>query len=97
VPSNVAEGQSRHTVGELVQFISPAEGSLAELGTQLLIAIDLSFCIVPQPEGHLSLVDEPQKMRNGLRQKLATNYLPLCSTTFASQFVSLARTPASPQ
>jgi four helix bundle protein len=37
VPSNIAEGQSRRTAGEFVQFISHAEGSLAELETQCLI------------------------------------------------------------
>jgi four helix bundle protein len=36
VPSNIAEGQARHSTGEFVQFISHAEGSLAELNTQLL-------------------------------------------------------------
>ncbi len=33
-PSNIAEGQARHTSGEFVQFLSHAEGSLAELDTQ---------------------------------------------------------------
>ena len=33
VPSNIAEGQSRRTTGEFVQFISNAEGSMAELET----------------------------------------------------------------
>jgi four helix bundle protein len=72
VPSNIAEGQSRHTRGEFIQFISHAEGSLAELDTQLLIAIELCFCSPSQAEGLLSLVDELQRMLNGLRQKLAT-------------------------
>jgi four helix bundle protein len=31
VPSNVAEGQARHTTQEFIRFISHAEGSLAEL------------------------------------------------------------------
>lgn len=31
IPSNLAEGQARRTVGEFVQFISHAEGSVAEL------------------------------------------------------------------
>ena len=43
VPSNIAEGQSRHTSGEFVQFLSHAEGSLSELETQILI-VDLDFC-----------------------------------------------------
>jgi four helix bundle protein len=44
VPSNIAEGQSRHTSGKFTQFISHAEGSLAELETQILIAVNLTFC-----------------------------------------------------
>jgi four helix bundle protein len=43
VPSNIAEGQSRHTSGEFIHFISHAEGSLAELDTQVLIAIELGL------------------------------------------------------
>jgi four helix bundle protein len=35
VPSNIAEGQARNTTGEYVQFLSHAEGSAAELDTQL--------------------------------------------------------------
>jgi len=72
VPSNIAEGQSRHASGEFIQFISHAEGSLAELDTQLLIPTELGFCSPSQAEGLLSLVDELQRMLNGLRQKLAT-------------------------
>ena len=41
VPSNIAEGQARHTTGEFIQSISHAEGSLAELDTQLIIAAEL--------------------------------------------------------
>ncbi len=74
VPSNIAEGQSRHAGGEFVQFISHAEGSLAELETQLLIAIDLGFCSQSQAEPLLAQIDELQRMLNGLRQKLATRH-----------------------
>ncbi|MBA3607931.1 MAG: four helix bundle protein [Chthoniobacterales bacterium] len=44
VPSNIAEGQARHTTGEFIQFISHAEGSVAELNTQLILAVELQFC-----------------------------------------------------
>lgn len=44
IPSNIAEGQARHTTGEFIQFISHAEGSLAELDTQLILAVELGFC-----------------------------------------------------
>jgi four helix bundle protein len=43
IPSNIAEGPARHTTGEFIQGISHAAGSLAELDTQLTIAIELAF------------------------------------------------------
>jgi four helix bundle protein len=43
IPSNIAEGQARHSTGEFVQFLSHAEGSVAELETQLIIAVELGF------------------------------------------------------
>jgi four helix bundle protein len=49
-----------------------AGGSLAELDTQLLIAIELGFCTRLPAWVLLFLVDELQRMLNGLRQKLAT-------------------------
>jgi four helix bundle protein len=44
VPSNIAEGQARNTTGEFIQFVSHAEGSLAELDTQLHLALGLGLC-----------------------------------------------------
>jgi len=75
VPSNIAEGQSRRTAGEFVQFISHAEGSLAELETQCLISIDLGFITSETAEPILSAIVELQKMLNSLRQKLASRQL----------------------
>src|SRR6267154_5475482 len=43
IPSNIAEGQARHTAGEFIQFISHAEGSVAELEPQLLLCLKLGF------------------------------------------------------
>ena len=43
ISSNIAEGQARHKTGEFIQFISHAEGSLAELDTKLIISIELRF------------------------------------------------------
>jgi four helix bundle protein len=47
IPSNLAEGQARHTTGEFVQFISHAEGSVAELDTQLILCVELNFATMP--------------------------------------------------
>lgn len=44
IPSNIAEGHARHTTNEYVRFVSIAEGSLAEIKTQIIISIELDFC-----------------------------------------------------
>lgn len=70
IPSNIAEGQARHTTGEFVQFISHAEGSVAELDTQLLVAIELGYCTRSEAQAAFELVSELRKMLNALRRKL---------------------------
>ena len=40
IPSNIAEGQAHYTNREFVRFLRHARGSLAEIETQLLIALD---------------------------------------------------------
>ena len=70
VPSNIAEGQARHTTGEFVQFISHAEGSVAELNTQLLLSVNLGFCSRENTKHATGLARELRLMLNGLRRKL---------------------------
>jgi len=43
VPSNIAEGYGRKHKTEYSQFLSIAYGSLAELETQYLLAVDLEY------------------------------------------------------
>jgi four helix bundle protein len=68
VPSNIAEGQARHTTGEFVLFISHAEGSLAELDTQLVLAVELGFLKAEQATPCASCIEELRRMLNGLRR-----------------------------
>jgi four helix bundle protein len=70
IPSNLAEGQARHTTGEFVQFISHAEGSVAELDTQLILSVELKICDNAGAALALELIDELRRMLNGLRPKL---------------------------
>jgi four helix bundle protein len=43
VPSNIAEGSRRRGSKELIHFLSIALGSLAELETHLIVAIEIGF------------------------------------------------------
>jgi len=72
VPSNLAEGHARNTTGEFIQFISHAEGSLAELETQVILAVELSFCSGSEAQPVQDLIEEVQKMANALRRSLAS-------------------------
>ena len=78
IPSNIAEGQARQGRKEFVQFLSHAQGSLAELDTQLTLAVDLDYCPDSDAHSSVALIAELQKMLWSLRQKttarLATNH-----------------------
>ena len=70
IPSNIAEGQARHTTKEFVQFISHAEGSLAELDTQLRLGLELGFCSNGETAHIVARMEEIRRMLNSLRRKL---------------------------
>jgi four helix bundle protein len=78
VPSNIAEGQARHGTRELLQFLSHASGSLAELETQLLLSLDMKYCAKDDVESVAGLINELQKMIAALRRtpdsSLATSH-----------------------
>jgi carbamoyl-phosphate synthase large subunit len=78
VPSNIAEGQARRGTNEFLQFLSVAEGSLAELDTQLSLSIELGFTQQSEVEPALKEIDELQKMLVALKRKLAS-YSPLAT------------------
>ena len=71
IPSNIAEGQARHTTGEFIQSISHAEGSVAELDTQLVLSVELKFCAKPAAEPVFVLILEVRRMLNALRRRLS--------------------------
>ncbi len=70
VPSNIAEGQARHTTGEFIQFIGYAEGSLAEIDTQLVIASEVGITMSGATDQIAEQVQELRRMLNALRRKL---------------------------
>jgi four helix bundle protein len=76
IPSNIAEWQARHTTREFIQFISHAEGSVAELEMQMMLAADLGYCIqgqVKQVEEAVRLISDLRNMLNALRRTLIRN------------------------
>jgi len=55
---------------EFVHFMSHAEGSVAELDTQLTLCPDLGFCSAADAEEAFGLISELKKMLNALRRSL---------------------------
>jgi four helix bundle protein len=72
VPSNIAEGQARQGRKEFVQFLSHAEGSLAELDTQLALSRELGYGKESDAHQCLPMIAELQKMVDSLRRKIET-------------------------
>src|ERR1700716_1699915 len=57
VPSNIAEGQTRAHVKEFFQFLSTAQGSLAELQTQIELAGRLKYLSAEQVQEVIEKAD----------------------------------------
>jgi len=72
VPSNIAEGQARQHRGEFLHFLSIANGSLAELDSQRIIAEKLCFISKEDSWKLDSSIVEIRKMLFSLRLKLKT-------------------------
>ncbi|MGD0739636.1 MAG: four helix bundle protein [Terracidiphilus sp.] len=72
IPSNIAEGHGRSTVGEYRQFLGIARGSNFELQTQLEIARSLGMGNAKLSEEAERLSHEVGKMIYAILQKLKT-------------------------
>jgi four helix bundle protein len=67
IPSNIAEGAARHSRKEFIQFLHIASGSVAELETQLLLAIRIGLL---SGDHIISHVEEVRKLLLGLLRSL---------------------------
>ena len=70
VPANIAEGRGRGTPGELLHFLSIANGSLKELETHVIIAERLRLLSRPESRRVLRMAEEIGRMLGGLRKQL---------------------------
>lgn len=68
VPSNIAEGFGRETTSDLVRFLRMARGSLFEIRTQFVIAVDLAY--LSQSDVPSELVDETDRVLQALIRSL---------------------------
>ena len=74
IPSNIAEGFKRYHNKEFKQFLHIAQGSAAELETQLIIAKELKFINQATLENISIKIDSLNKMISSLMNKLKTQY-----------------------
>lgn len=70
IPSNIAEGNARAGIRDYARFISMAQGSCAELQTQLLLSLDLSLGGKSEIQECLSSCDRVGQMLLRLHQTL---------------------------
>mgnify|MGYP003176148196 CR=1 FL=1 len=77
IASNIAEGQGRESKKEFLKFLSISRGSLCELETQCIIAIEIGLLNDEDVSEILSLCSEIGKMiralANYLSKQLAIN------------------------
>lgn len=73
VPSNIAEGAARNSNKEFLYFLSNAQGSVSELATEILIALNLGMidnAVFAELDKKLA---EVGRMITGLRNHIRSN------------------------
>jgi four helix bundle protein len=71
VPSNIAEGHARRSSPEFRNFLSIANGSLAEVDTQQQLAVDFGYITISESESLYNYIIELRKMITALQSKLS--------------------------
>jgi len=66
IPSNIAEGRGKSSTGEFQQFLYHSRGSLAEVETQLIIAINLGYLQKSEVANIMELISRTGRLLHGL-------------------------------
>ena len=70
VASNIAEGYGRSSKGEYVLFLGHARGSASELETQIIIARNLGFGVIPDLNSTESLCNDVGRLLGALMKSI---------------------------
>ena len=70
IPSNIAEGKGRGTIGAYLNHLSIALGSIAEVDTQIVLAVKLKYIELSVAEPVLKDLEEIGRMVSGLRKSI---------------------------
>lgn len=73
IPSNIAEGQSRNTKKEFIQFLHVAKGSNSELMTQFLLCLDFEYLKKEEVQRVMNLCTEIDGLLGGLIKSLKSS------------------------
>ncbi|MBC8373166.1 MAG: four helix bundle protein [Planctomycetes bacterium] len=76
VPSNIAEGHGRKTIGEYLYHLTIARGSLYEVETQIILGGDLEYLTQTQVTSLLDDTTECAKVLQGLITSLKRKQSP---------------------
>lgn len=71
IPSNIAEGSARGTTKSFLYFLDIANGSIRELETQLIIAVNLEYLKQDEFEELSKLLNEIGRMLSGLKRSIS--------------------------
>ena len=74
ISSNIAEGAARNSRKEFVNFLHIAQGSIAELETQILISRNLEYVDKERVDPLLQELEEISRMIIGLQRSLKKSH-----------------------
>lgn len=73
IASNIAEGYGRASLAEYHRFLKIARGSLYEVETQMLFAVELKFLAVEQSDSIAEKINDTARVLSGLIRRLEGN------------------------